>query len=158
MNPADPLAALAPLRTPPPVPPWPPAPGWWLLAGVALAAITTLAVLLWRRHRRGAALRAARRELAALRTAQELPPAILAQQVNALLKRIAQQRFPRRDTAALAGRPWINFLNGTGEGAAFKPESAELPYTPDPSAEAVSEFCAAAERWLHARRRRSAAP
>ena len=54
MNPQDPLAALHPLREPLPIGWWPPAPGWWLLAGLALAALLLLAWHALRRYRANA--------------------------------------------------------------------------------------------------------
>ncbi|HBO11672.1 MAG TPA: DUF4381 domain-containing protein, partial [Halieaceae bacterium] len=103
MNPRDPLEALHPLRTPPPVDAWPPAPGWWLLAALLLAALAALGFLALRTWRRRAHLRAARRELAALRARFADDPAALTAATNALLKRVALARYPRRETAALSG-------------------------------------------------------
>ena len=54
MNPQDPLAALHPLREPVAIGWWPPAPGWWLLAGLVLAALLALAWYALRRYRANA--------------------------------------------------------------------------------------------------------
>ena len=113
MNPRDPLEALHPLRTPPPVDAWPPAPGWWLLAALLLAALAALGFLALRTWRRRAHLRAARRELAALRARFADDPAALTAATNALLKRVALARYPRRETAALSGGRWLAFLDAT---------------------------------------------
>jgi hypothetical protein len=152
VNPQDPLAALHPLRTPPPVEAWPPAPGWWLLAALCLAAVLALAVLALRSWRRRAWLRAARRDLAALRARHADDPAALTAATNALLKRAALARYPRRDTAALYGSAWLAFLNATAPGQPFIAVPASLPYEPAPAAGDVATFCDAAERWLCAQR------
>lgn len=158
MNPQDPLAALHPLRTPPPVEVWPPAPGWWLLAALLLAAFIALGLLALRAWRRRAWLRAARRDLAALRARHADDPATLTAATNALLKRAALARYPRRETAALTGNDWLAFLNATAPEQPFAAVAATLPYEPAPAAPDAAAFCAAAERWLRAQRggRRSA--
>ncbi|MBS1202779.1 MAG: hypothetical protein H6R22_1288, partial [Chromatiaceae bacterium] len=61
----DPLAGLRDWHLPDPVSWWPPAPGWWLVAGLALAACA-LTLHWWlrrRRRRHGAPARAALGEL-----------------------------------------------------------------------------------------------
>lgn len=152
MNPQDPLAALHPLRTPPPVDAWPPAPGWWLLAVVLLAALIALGVLALRAWRRRAHLREARRELAALRARFADDPAALTAATNALLKRVALVRYPRRETAALCGSRWFAFLNATAPEQPFAAVADSLPYQPAPAAGEAEAFCAAAERWLRTQR------
>jgi hypothetical protein len=152
VNPQDPLAALHPLRTPPPVEAWPPAPGWWLLAALVLGAALALAVLAFRAWRRRAWLRAARRDLAALRARHADDPAALTAAANALLKRAALARYPRRETAALSGSDWLAFLNATAPAQPFAAVAANLPYEPAPAAGDAAAFCEAAERWLRAQR------
>lgn len=153
MNQQDPLAALEPLRAPPPVGLWPPAPGWWLLAALLLLAAGAAVLLVYRRWRRGAALRQARRELAVLRAHAARDPARVAQEANAILKRVARARFPQRQTAALARERWITFLNDCARDVHFRPEWADLPYAAAPEPTAVVAFCGEAERWLRARPR-----
>ncbi|MHA7816820.1 MAG: DUF4381 domain-containing protein [Pseudohaliea sp.] len=152
MTPPDPLDALHPLRTPPPVDAWPPAPGWWLLAAVLLGALVALAVLALRAWRRRAWLREARRELAALRARLESDPAALTAATNALLKRAALVRYPRRGTAALAGSQWFAFLDQTAPAKPFANVPATLPYEPAPAAGDAAAFCEAADAWLRAQR------
>ena len=152
MNPRDPLEALHPLRTPPPVDAWPPAPGWWLLAALLLAALAALGFLALRTWRRRAHLRAARRELAALRARFADDPAALTAATNALLKRVALARYPRRETASLSGGRWLAFLDATAPAQPFAAVPATLPYEPAPAAGDADAFCEAAERWLRAQR------
>ncbi len=158
MNPQDPLDTLHPLRTPPAVDAWPPAPGWWLLAALLLAAVVALLVLALRAWRRRAHLRAARRELAALRARFADDPAALTAATNALLKRVALARYPRRDAAALSGSQWLAFLDATAPARPFAAVRATLPYEPAPAAGDASAFCEAAESWLRAQRGGSPAP
>ena len=152
MNPRDPLDALHPLRTPPPVDAWPPAPGWWLLAAVVLAALIALALLALRAWRRRAWLREARKELAALRAHFASDPAALTAATNALLKRAALARYPRRGTAALNGSQWFAFLDETAPAKLFAAVPATLPYEPAPAADDAAAFCEAADAWLRAQR------
>ena len=155
MNAGDPLAALKPLRTPPPVDGWPPAPGWWLLALLACVALLALAWFLLDLWRRRAYLRRARQELAGLRQHFADDPAGLAAACNALLKRVALVRYPHRESASLAGAAWIRFLNTTAPGEPFSAVSERLPYAAAPAAADADAFCAAAERWLRAQGRGS---
>jgi len=152
VNPQDPLAALHPLRTPPPVDAWPPAPGWWLLAALLLAALVALGFLALRACRRRAHLRAARRELAARRARFADDPAALTAATNALLKRVALARYPRRETAALSGGQWLAFLDATAPAQPFAAVRATLPYEPAPAAGDAAAFSEAAESWLRAQR------
>jgi hypothetical protein len=152
VNPQDPLDALHPLRTPPPVDAWPPAPGWWLLAAALLAALVALGFLALRAWRRRAHLRAARRELATLRARFADDPAALTAATNALLKRVALARYPRRETAALSGGQWLAFLDATAPAQPFAAVRATLPYEPAPAAGDAAAFSEAAESWLRAQR------
>ncbi|KGE04231.1 DUF4381 domain-containing protein [Pseudohaliea rubra] len=158
MNPQDPLAALKPLRTPPPVEAWPPAPGWWVLAALGLIAVLILALLALRAWRRRAFLRAARRELAELRARLGGDPAGLTAAVNTLLKRVALACYPRRDSAALSGRRWLAFLDATAPAQPFAAVRDTLPYEPSPAAGDAMAFCEAAEHWLRAQRPGRPAP
>jgi len=153
VNPGDPLDTLKPLRPPPAIDGWPPAPGWWLLALVAGLTLLALAWFLLHRWRRRAYLRRARQELAGLRQRLADDPAALTAACNALLKRVALVRYPRRQTAALAGDAWIRFLNATAPGDPFPADGGRLPYAPTPAAADAAAFCAAAERWLRAQGR-----
>jgi len=122
MNPLDQLAA--PLQ--PPLPAlWPPAPGWWLLAGLLLAALA----LLWLQRRRlqdwwrnrGAVVPAAALEpqrQAALDELKRLPrpyggtPAgPWLQALNGLLKRLCRAHYPDSHSHTLSGRAWLAFLD-----------------------------------------------
>jgi hypothetical protein len=123
MNPqTDPLAALHPLREPPPIGWWPPAPGWWLLAALACIALLVLVWLLVRRYRARAYRRQALAQLAQLRAdyQREQDSQGYLAGANALLKSVALLAFPRRDVAAGSGADWLALLNsGLRKGQQF---------------------------------------
>ncbi len=89
---------------------WPPAPGWWLLGGLALAA---LAWLIWRyqlRRKRHRPFRHAQAELAHMadeHRAGALDSVAFTDACNALLKRLLIHALNRPDLAALGGASWL---------------------------------------------------
>jgi hypothetical protein len=107
-NAAD-LSQLRDIHLPPEVSWWPPAPGWWLLAGVLLAAVG-LGWFLWRRHRRNGWRRAALRELTSLSDASGALAHARLCSLSVLLRRVALHRFPREKVAALHGAAWLHLL------------------------------------------------
>jgi hypothetical protein len=123
-----------------------------MLAAAALLLVLALALLAWRHWRRGAPLRRARAELERLRRERSAEPARLARDINALLKRAALLRYPRRATAALSGESWVAFLNSSAGESLFPADSAALPYRSDVDRDAVRTFAEAAERWLRRQR------
>jgi hypothetical protein len=132
--PADPLAGLRDWHLPDPVSWWPPAPGWWVLAGLALAA-TLFAVGAWlTRRRRTAPARAALSRLTALRAElrSQGDARRFAAAVSEVLRRLALARFPRERVAGLSGIDWLQFLDSTGGGGGFSTGAgrvlAEVPY------------------------------
>jgi hypothetical protein len=118
----DPLADLRDWHFPDPVSWWPPAPGWWLLTTFVLLLAAWLARRLVRRHQRGAPARRALRELSALRAGLAANGDIRAYAagLSGLLRRLALARFPRDQVAGLIGQAWLDFLDATGGGRAFR--------------------------------------
>ena len=90
---------------------WPPAPGWWVVAALALIAITVL--VLWLRDPRRAARRAALKELQRIRTSDG-DGAAVARAIQNLLRRYALTVFDRRIVAKLTGEAWLQFVAGEG--------------------------------------------
>lgn len=107
--PDDPLSQLRDIHLPQTGGFWPPAPGWWFLAFVLLACIAALIWLARRRHHRHLWLRQAKAELADLeRTATKQPQWFT--QLNALLKRVARERYPDEHPEAYSGDQWAACL------------------------------------------------
>ncbi len=114
-QPPDPLSALRPIHSPPPVSWWPPAPGWWILA----AAVLLLLAWLVRWYLRGRMRRAALRELEELEKNSTLSDRDFAAAVSLILKRYALHCFPRQEVASLSGREWLEFLDSTASHKGF---------------------------------------
>jgi len=104
--PADPLAALRPIHSPPPVSWWPPAPGWWILA-LTLCLLIALSVWWFRKRRMR---RAVLRELHELENNAALSDREFAAAVSILLKRYLAWCSPGQHALSLSGRPWLQFL------------------------------------------------
>lgn len=144
---ADPLAALRPLHSPPPVGWWPPAPGWWLAA----ILIATVICLIYRYRRRMAPKHAALKELRLLdknRDAVDQPVAAL----NQLLKRYALACWPAEKVAALSGQAWLDFLDAHGGNGQFSHGPGRLlqsgPYQKQHAD--LNQLTALARQWIRA--------
>lgn len=126
MNPhqADSLAGLRDIHLPEAVSFWPLAPGWW----IALAFVLALAVgtHFYLRARRRSLRRAALAAMAGVeaRYAEDADVFRLALQLSMLLRRVALERFRRRDVASLHGDDWSNFLLRTGRRVGLTTEQA----------------------------------
>lgn len=134
---ADPLAELRGLHLPEPVGIWPPAPGWWMLAGLLIAAVCLTSW--WRVRRRRSVAAHALRELDGLAKTPATDLQALATTLSALLRRVALLRFGRDRVASLHGRAWQEFLTAHAprsrrRRARFTPEAglvlASAPYAP----------------------------
>jgi hypothetical protein len=111
------LDRLHDIATPPPVPWWPPAPGWFVVAGIALAVLGSVAwaeIARWRRNRY-------RREaiLELDRITRDPSASSSLTHVAELVKRVALAAFPRDRVAALTGDAWLAFLDATDGTDAF---------------------------------------
>lgn len=125
-SPSDPLAALRPLHSPPPIDWWPPAPGWWLLGALLLLLLGYL----WWRGRRPHPRRVALAELRALEQ-QALDDTQLSIHLNRLLRRVALSCFPRDQVASLSGEAWLRFLDAqTRQGGFLEGPGAVLGTAP----------------------------
>jgi hypothetical protein len=116
MKGSNPLAGLRDIHLPEPVSWWPPAPGWWLLLLLLLGA----AICLWWLRRRYAGRFLVKRLVSAglnelkqieRRYRDEQDNGELVRRLSALLRRIAVSRYPRHETAALTGEPWLRLLD-----------------------------------------------
>lgn len=142
----DPLAALRPIHWPEPVSWWPIALGWWIL----LALLVLAALLLWRRLRGNYQLRSARHALKLLQK-QPLGEHAFVAELNRTLKRIALQRFPRQDVAALSGEQWLAFLDATGGDGEFCTGVGRIlalsPYQKEPATTDHKALLTLAQHW-----------
>ena len=153
MNPQDPLAALNPLRDPAAIGWWPLAPGWWILIALAVLAIVIACYYYTKRYRANAYRRMALRQLAYIRT-QTNPADKLrrASDINALLKSVALQQFPRHDIASLSGDAWLSFLNSTrcseSSDSEFSASFANAAYQPQAPDLDTEQLFQASKHWI----------
>jgi len=116
MNPTVDVSQL-PLRDihmPAPIGWWPPALGWWLVAGLVLAAAAFYAFHYYRARHKRAALRAMTRLRAALEQGAE--PVACLQFLSTILRRFAMTVVvpgaAEPDVAGLIGDRWLRYLDG----------------------------------------------
>jgi hypothetical protein len=149
VNPDSIVDMLEPLRAPAPLSWWPPAPGWWVLAVLALALLLLAGRALWRFHRRGAPLRAAK---AALKDLQDgtLSDSETAAALGILQRRLAIRIAGRERCAGLTGEAWADFLNSLSPKGQryFDATLAELSYRPDIDARDCADALEATQSWL----------
>ncbi len=150
----DALAALRDIHLPEAVSFWPLASGWWalLLAVLAAAALSCLAV----RWRRRSIKRAALRELEAVQRdfGSTGDHAELAESLSSVLRRVALVRFARAEVAGLHGADWLSFLADSASGVGFPADvgaSIERAVYADPSSTSHRDgeaWIAAARDWI----------
>jgi hypothetical protein len=131
---------------------WPPAIGWWLLA-VFVPLTIYLLVWLVRRLTRKTAIKAAKKQLAALKCNTALDERQKLVELSTLLRRVAISIAPRAHSASLTGTAWLMFLdrplkdapfsNGIGRLLAAAPYQRQAP----DSAE-IEQLLQLAETWL----------
>lgn len=118
---SDWLSQLAPDHAPPPLSGWLIAPGWW---GLLLLLFIVLIILgYWLRHPTQRLRRAALRELKHLETTIT-DSALLARDLEHLLRRYALVQFGHDAVAKLSGEAWISFVVAHG-GTAFEGETGK---------------------------------
>lgn len=120
----DELEQLRDIQLPPEIGWWPPAPGWWL---VSLLLLGALALLVWwglRRHRRQRPLREALALLAKIERdyQQHQDGSRLAQELSALLKRVALSLKGRDQVAAVGGERFLVLLDDLAGRKLFQSE------------------------------------
>lgn len=149
MNPQDPLTQLQPLREPDLVSWWPLAPGWWILCGLLLLLLLSLAWWLLHRYRANAYRRQALRQLDQLQEAfrHDGDSKDTAAAINALLKAVALRAYPRRDIAASSGGDWQAFLDSTG-GDGFPAGFASAAYHRECPELDMEKVLACARLWI----------
>ena len=152
----DLLNSLKDVHEPPPPGFWPLAWGWWVLIVLVSGAFIFGLVEWRRRHRLSAPVRAAFVELDDWRlSARDRNPRDAADELAALLRRVALVRYPRPLVAQLTGDAWLNFLDRTSESDAFSRGPARIlgndRYAPDVNLD-TETVASLAQRWLRAHR------
>ena len=132
MSPADPLAALRDIHVPDTPEFWPPAPGWFVVAGLMIAAgvaATVIAVWRWRAGRFRREALACLRSLRA-RHGAGAPDAEIAMELSMLIRRVALARHPREEVAGLTDEEWMARLESTlpGIGVSARTALLDAPY------------------------------
>lgn len=130
---------------------WPPAPGWWLLAGVVLAAVAWALVVLGRELRLRLRRRRLLHQLDALAVAFDpaTRPADYLAALNRLFRAVALRAFPGTDCARLQGDAWVAFIHERlpdADVASLEALKAG-PYQPDPEFDA-GRLEAQARKWV----------
>jgi hypothetical protein len=151
MNPQDPLANLHPLREPELIGWWPLAPGWWLLLAMLVMCLLGLIYLLLRRYRANAYRRQALLQLREVqqRYLDEGDVTGCLSQINALLKSVALQAYPRRGVAGSSGEQWLAFLNSRVKRSIdFPPGFVQAHYHKNAAELDLEQVQRAAQQWI----------
>jgi hypothetical protein len=133
---------------------WPPAIGWWLLA-VFIPLLIVLFYWFYKRLTRKTAIKAAKKNLAAIKENTALDNTQKLRELSKLIRRVAISITPRTEVASLTGRQWLAFLDKSVTGAPFSDGCgqllAEAPYRFTPSTELeISQLISLCEDWLKA--------
>ena len=133
---------------------WPPAIGWWLLA-VLVPLLIVFFYWFYKRLTRKTAIKAAKKNLAAIKGNQSLDNSQKLRELSMLIRRVAISVAPRNETASLTGRQWLTFLDKSLTGAPFSEGGGQLladapyRYTP-PSELEIAQLISLCEDWLKA--------
>jgi hypothetical protein len=140
----------------------PPAPGWWVLALLLTAASIFIAYRWYTRHHRriiNAALQTLHTIEQQYQNDKDTPH--LAQNLSALLRRIAISRYPRHDIAALTGEAWLLWLDKDLPEPGFSQGPGRIlvtaPYQSNPQTDA-NELLNLCRNWIGALSSRHANP
>ena len=119
---ADPLQQLRDIHIPAEPSWWPPAPGWWLLAGICLAALFWLSKLWRARRRRRAPLRQARTLYHELHTSYvdgQIDASAYVHGTNELLKRLLIHTQTQAQAASANNEAWLGLLDNIADSTEF---------------------------------------
>jgi hypothetical protein len=133
---------------------WPPAIGWWLLV-VLIALLIVFLYWFYKRLTRKSAIRAAKKNLAAIKQNPALDNRKKLHELSMLIRRVAISVNPRTEVASLTGRQWLAFLDKSLTGAPFSEGCGQLladaPYrNTQPTEQEISQLISLCEDWLKA--------
>ena len=133
---------------------WPPAIGWWLLA-VLIPLLIMFLYWFYKRLTRKTAIKAAKKNLAAIKVSPALDSNQKLRELSMLVRRVAISVSPRAEAASLTGRQWLAFLDKSLTGAPFSDGCgqllAEAPYrNTSPTELEISQLISLCEDWLKA--------
>lgn len=156
MNPmaTDPLAELRDIHLPNAVGMWPPAPGWWILAALAIVAITYLIYRLYQRRLQAKFWVTASQELQKQIANAELTGQIALHACNDILKRAAIHGYPNQSIAELSGNSWLEWLVKHNFNFAQRDQLLTQWYQNDTDPQLVNAFQQASLVWLKQQARR----
>jgi hypothetical protein len=149
--------ALRDIHLPDPISWWPPAPGWWILLSIIVLGL--IIFVLWKKIQRKRRIKkAARTEFEIIRATyqNEMNPALLAQSISTLLRRICLSYYPHTHVPGMTGQQWLSYLDSTATIKGFQTSSGNIlataPYLPedecpDFDAEALLSL---SEAWIEA--------
>lgn len=134
---------------------WPPAPGWWIAAAVLIFLIflAARALVKYFTYEYAALRKAALHELNELQARTELSDRQFAEQLSALLKRVAIVRYAQQQPAKLSGKAWLTFLDQTSLSLSFSQMGGEALLEAQYQAKVSiqrSALLAAANAWVRA--------
>ena len=133
---------------------WPPAIGWWLVVILILLLIVFL-YWLYKRLTRKTAIKAAKKNLNAIKHNPALDNNAKLRELSMLVRRVAVSVNPRTEVASLTGRQWLAFLDQSVTGAPFSEGCgrllADAPYrNAPPAGPEISQLISLCEDWLKA--------
>ena len=148
---------LRDIHLPPGISWWPPAPGWWILAGLLLAAV--LGVWFWLRRLKKIRASAAFAAVAALQELREAyrrhgDPLLLVREISVLLRRMSISKAGREETAGLTGEAWLQHLDSVLPEQSFSGGPGRIlidaPYRPAISQAEMEPLLRLCEQWINA--------
>ena len=154
---ANPLKDLHDIHLPSPVSFWPPAPGWYLVALIVLISLFVFSKKSYPRLRRFRARKQALKQLKQLQNQLTLDvnAADIVAGISTLLRRVALLAFSRKQTARLAGREWLQFLDQHGKTKRFTQGAGQLLISaafqkslPSNDQERIQELFLISHKWI----------
>ena len=138
------------------------APGWYILAGLILIALVTLAGRITKIYKKNLYRRTALHWLEEnqMKYGSATNQQVFLYEINMLLKQIAMTKYGRIETASLRGHDWISFLNKSTNKKLFdNSDSAYLEMalyenkTMNDNYQAMQIFLSKAKDWIKTHRK-----